>query len=61
MYSPLLAPGGLVAFHDISPNSAEWTKGVASFWREFSAQHETQERVVEGDVGFGIGVYRVPR
>jgi predicted O-methyltransferase YrrM len=23
MYSPLVAPGGLVAFHDISPNPAE--------------------------------------
>jgi predicted O-methyltransferase YrrM len=60
MYSALVAPGGLIAFHDISPNPAEWTKGVARFWREFSAQHETQERVVEGEPGFGIGVYRVP-
>jgi len=60
MYSPLVAPGGLIAFHDISQDPAEWTKGVASFWREFSTQHETQERIVEGDSGFGIGVYRVP-
>jgi predicted O-methyltransferase YrrM len=60
MYSPLVAPGGLIAFHDISSNSAEWTKGVASFWREFSAQYETEERVVEGEAGFGIGVYRMP-
>jgi len=60
MYSPLVAPGGLIAFHDISQNPAEWTKGVARFWQEFSAEHETQERVVSGDPGFGIGVYRVP-
>jgi cephalosporin hydroxylase len=60
MYSPLVAPGGLIAFHDISQNPADWTKGVARFWQEFSAEHETQERVVSGDPGFGIGVYRVP-
>jgi predicted O-methyltransferase YrrM len=60
IYSPLVAPGGLVAFHDVSPNSAEWTEGVARFWREFTAKHETQERVVNDEPGFGIGVYRVP-
>jgi predicted O-methyltransferase YrrM len=60
MYSPLVAPGGLIAFHDISQNPADWTKGVARFWQEFSAEHETQERVVSADPGFGIGVYRVP-
>jgi len=60
MYSPLVAPGGLIAFHDISQSPADWTKGVARFWQEFSAEHETQECVVSGDPGFGIGVYRVP-
>jgi predicted O-methyltransferase YrrM len=60
MYSPLVAPGGLIAFHDVSPNSAEWTEGVARFWREFSAKHETEERVVNEEPGFGIGLYRVP-
>jgi predicted O-methyltransferase YrrM len=60
MYSPLVAHGGLVAFHDVSPNPAEWTKGVARFWREFTAKHETEERVVNDEPGFGIGVYRVP-
>jgi predicted O-methyltransferase YrrM len=60
MYSLLVAPGGLVAFHDVSPNPAEWTKGVAQFWREFSGEHETDERVVNDEPGFGIGVYRVP-
>jgi predicted O-methyltransferase YrrM len=59
MYSPLVARGGLIAFHDISPNPAEWTKGVARFWREFTAKHETEERVVNDEPGFGIGLYRV--
>lgn len=61
MYSALVAPGGLIAFHDISPNPTEWTQGVARFWREFSADHETRECVVSGGPGFGIGLYRVPR
>jgi predicted O-methyltransferase YrrM len=60
MYSALVAPGGLIAFHDISPNPAEWTHGVARFWQEFTAEHETKERVVSGEPGFGIGVYWVP-
>jgi predicted O-methyltransferase YrrM len=60
MYSSLVAPGGLIAFHDISRNPAEWTTGVAQFWQEFTAEHETQERVADGEPGFGIGVYRVP-
>jgi predicted O-methyltransferase YrrM len=60
MYSPLVAPGGLIAFHDISQNPAERTKGVAQFWREFTVEHETEERVVNDEPGFGIGVYRMP-
>ena len=59
-YSPFVAPGGLIAFHDISQNPAERTKGVAQFWREFTVEHETEERVVNDEPGFGIGVYRVP-
>jgi glycosyltransferase involved in cell wall biosynthesis/SAM-dependent methyltransferase/predicted O-methyltransferase YrrM len=59
MYSPLVAHGGLIAFHDVSPNPEEWTKGVAQFWREFTAEHETEERIVNDRPGFGIGVYRV--
>jgi len=60
LYSPLVAPGGLIAFHDVSPNPEEWTKGVARFWREFTADHETEERILNDRPGFGIGVYRVP-
>jgi predicted O-methyltransferase YrrM len=61
MYSRLVAPGGLIAFHDISPNATDWTEGVAQFWQEFSAKHETEERVASGGPGFGIGVYRIPK
>ncbi len=36
MYSSLVAPGGLIAFHDICQSPAEWTKGVAQFlsWQD---------------------------
>jgi len=61
MYSPLVRPGGLVAFHDVSQTPDRSTTGVAAFWREFTAQHETDERVVGTQPGFGIGTYRVPR
>jgi predicted O-methyltransferase YrrM len=60
MYSPFVAPGGLIAFADISRNPAERTKGVANFWREFTVEHETEEHVVNDEPGFGIGVYRRP-
>jgi len=59
-YSPFVASGGLIAFHDISQNPAERTKGVAQFWREFTVEHETEECVVNDEPGFGIGVYRMP-
>ena len=59
MYSPFVAPGGLIAFHDISQNPTERTKGVAQFWREFAGDHDTDERVVNDEPGFGIGVYRM--
>jgi predicted O-methyltransferase YrrM len=60
MYSPLVRPGGLVAFHDVSQTPDPSTIGVAAFWREFTAAHETEERVVGTQPGFGIGLYRVP-
>jgi predicted O-methyltransferase YrrM len=60
MYAPLVRPGGLVAFHDVSQDPAPSTEGVARFWREFGREHETEELVAAGDAGFGIGLYRVP-
>jgi predicted O-methyltransferase YrrM len=58
MYSSLVAPGGLIAFHDVSQSPGEETKGVAKFWREFTDEYETEECVVSGDLGYGIGLYR---
>ena len=60
MYGPLVRPGGLIAFHDVSRRPTADTEGVARFWWEFAAEHETDERVLGGEPGFGIGIYRVP-
>jgi cephalosporin hydroxylase len=60
LYLPLVRPGGIAAFHDVSPNRVPWTEGAARFWEEFSRGHATEELVVDREPGFGIGVYRVP-
>jgi predicted O-methyltransferase YrrM len=59
LYAPLVRPGGLVAFHDVSENTYPAVEGVMQFWREFTRDHETEERVLGSEPGFGIGVYRV--
>ena len=63
-YSPLVTPGGLVAFHDIEPNPNPGF-GVDRLWREIRAQgHSTIEIVARdlshGRVECGIGVVRMP-
>ena len=59
MYSPLVRPGGLVAFHDIWPGA--YAGEVPDFWREISAGREKLEFVdSESQSAFGIGVLRMP-
>jgi predicted O-methyltransferase YrrM len=59
MYSPLVRPGGLVAFHDIWPGA--YAGAVPDFWRTISAGRETLEFVASKDQSaFGIGVLRLP-
>jgi predicted O-methyltransferase YrrM len=58
LYEPLVAHGGLVAFHDVSPRTTSDTVGTARFWAELKAAQETDERVAAGGPGYGIGVYR---
>jgi predicted O-methyltransferase YrrM len=57
LYEPLVGPGGIVAFHDVSPRSTSDTAGTARFWGELKAAHATEERVADGGPGYGIGVY----
>lgn len=67
LYSPLVRPGGLIAFHDIVPDARmparrSGEKGVGDvprFWVELKARYSewTSELVEDpGQDGFGIGV-----
>jgi predicted O-methyltransferase YrrM len=59
MYSPLVRPGGFVAFHDIWPGP--YAGDVPDFWRNIREGRETTELVASEDQSaFGIGVLRLP-
>jgi predicted O-methyltransferase YrrM len=62
-YSPLVRPGGLVAFHDIVPGGPDKhgdPGGVPAFWRELAATHEAAELVEDWEWGScGIGFIRL--
>jgi predicted O-methyltransferase YrrM len=61
-YSPLVRPGGLIAFHDIVPGGPGKhgdPGGVPTFWRELAASHEVTEIVEDWNWGScGIGLIR---
>lgn len=71
MYAPLVRPGGIIAFHDIMPDSFH-SRGIPStsdsgevfrFWQELKAQRRDPQSILEfvdrpGQDGFGIGVLR---
>ena len=73
-YTQLVRPGGLIALHDVVPQSAapraregasegdEFDPGeVAAFWREIRGEHDSTELVEDWSQGcFGIGVIRKP-
>jgi len=60
MYSPLVAKGGIVAFHDIAPGRPEDVGGVPRFWNEVKGRYNSQEFVENLDQGgSGIGVLRL--
>jgi len=61
LYEPMVRPGGMVAFHDISPCTTADTEGTAAFWAELKQRHPTEEKIEDGVAGYGIGVYRKPR
>src|SRR6185437_13459100 len=43
MYSPLVAPGGLVVFHDIAEHTSVIECQVKPLWDELKDKYETQE------------------
>lgn len=55
-YSPLVRPGGLVAFHDIMSNPFESSSQVHVFWNEVKQNHRADEFVADrSQAGLGIG------
>ncbi|WP_337190544.1 class I SAM-dependent methyltransferase [Tsuneonella aeria] len=58
LYSPLLAPGGMIVMHDILPNRFDAEITVAPFWAEVQRRYpHTRELVEDRDQGvFGIGL-----
>jgi hypothetical protein len=59
LYSPLVRPGGMIAFHDVWPG--EFAGGSPRFWREIRDGYEWQELVESREQqAYGIGVLRLP-
>lgn len=57
MYSPLVRPGGLIAFHDIVPGPEEKVGGVPELWQEIKSHFRHQEIVKDWNQGgYGIGI-----
>lgn len=57
LYRELVAPGGIIAFHDIVPGSPERVGGVPQLWQELKQQFRHEELVHDwGQGGFGIGL-----
>jgi cephalosporin hydroxylase len=68
-YSPLVKPGGLIAFHDVVESYDErfglltecWTGGVPRLWKEIKQGFEYREFIQDPmQDGFGIGVLFKP-
>jgi predicted O-methyltransferase YrrM len=58
-YSPLVRPGGLIAFHDIVPGPEKLVGGVPELWREISSDRPTETVVHDWDQkGCGLGLVR---
>lgn len=58
-YSRLLAPGGVIALHDVLPNRTDPSIDVSRFWTEIAARHDSEEIVHDADQGhLGIGLVR---
>ena len=57
LYREIVAPGGLLAFHDIVPGGAHRVGGVPRLWQELKSQYAHREFVKSWDQhGFGIGL-----
>lgn len=62
LYSPLLAPGGLVVMHDILHNRFDPEIEVGRYWDEIKPLYDVQEIVGDYSQGnLGIGVVKGPK
>lgn len=68
-YSPLVRPGGLIAFHDIVEDNDSrygvctggWSGGVPKFWKEVKTRYRHAEFIDDPEQdGLGIGVLFIP-
>jgi predicted O-methyltransferase YrrM len=60
MYSPLVRPGGLIAFHDIVEKQPIPQNQVYYFWEELKKNVEYEEFIHDPDqTGYGIGLVHV--
>lgn len=60
MYSPLVRPGGIIAFHDILKKQPTPNNQVYHFWKEIKKSTRTEEFVKDySQTGFGIGIIHV--
>ncbi|WP_239404649.1 class I SAM-dependent methyltransferase [Frankia sp. Cj3] len=56
MYSPLVRPGGVIAFHDVGPHPAIPSVGVGRFWSEIRGTTIFWDETLIGDPTWaGIG------
>jgi hypothetical protein len=59
LYSPLVARGGLIGFHDIVPVPSDRNNGVPQIWQELKKSWPFMEFVADwGQGAFGIGVVK---
>jgi cephalosporin hydroxylase len=58
-YSPLVRPGGIIAFHDIAEHRKETGGDVPWFWNEVKRSHAHEEIIENPEQGWGIGVLYV--
>lgn len=57
LYSPLVRPGGMIAFHDIVPQSPDPSYGVSRFWNEMKSSYKYIQIIRQDNQNsFGIGV-----
>lgn len=61
LFSPLVRPGGIIAFHDILPHPVESGCEVDRFWGEVKEHFQHEELIHDAAQGWaGIGVLFVP-